>query len=199
MADKMDIKLKKVITPKGRVSFPHVFTAHSFEGQEAKFQCTLLFTHKTDLSEMKKAAENAAKEKWGTDKTKWPKTLRWPFRNGDEKQDLMGYAGHYYVTATSKQKPGLVNNNRDPILDQQEFYAGCYARASLIAFAYDTKGNKGVSFSLQNLQKLGDGQAFSGRKKAEDEFDSQDDASDDPSSYGSQESNSDSEEVDMGF
>jgi hypothetical protein len=44
-------------------------------------------------------------------------------------------------------------------------------RASLRAFAYDTNGNKGVSFGLNNIQKLGEGQRLDGRKAATDEFD----------------------------
>ena len=43
------------------------------------------------------------------------------------------------------------------------------------AYGYDKAGNKGVAFGLQNLQKLGDGERFSGRTAAEDDFDSVDD------------------------
>ena len=176
----------KCTSPEFRVSYPHVFKAHSgFEGQEPKFSITMLFPKDTDLKELKRAALNAAVEKFGP-KEKWPKVFRLPFRDGDEKSDLQGYEGHTFVAASSKQRPGVINGQKIPIIKEDEtFYAGCYARATLIAFAYDTAGNKGVSFALQNIQKLGDGEPFSGRKKAEEEFDSVDDGSDNPESYES--------------
>jgi hypothetical protein len=201
MAEKMEIEKKKCLTPEFRVSFPHVFEKHTgFQGQEAKFSIVMLFTKKTDLKELKRAAFNAATEKWG-DKTKWPKQLRMPFRDGDEKSDLMGYEGTIFVSASSKQKPQVVGNKKIdgqfPQLtkEDEQFYAGCYARATLIAFAYDKAGNKGVSFSLQNVQKLKDGEQFSGRKNADDEFDEVEDESDDAANYGDKMNDAD----EMGF
>lgn len=189
MSEKMDLEKKKCLTPEFRVSFPHVFEKHSgFEGQEEKYSVVMLFDKKTDLKELKRAAFNAAIEKWGV-KEKWPKNLKMPFRNGDDKSDLSGYAGTTFVTASSKQKPQVVGNKKVdgqfPQLTKEDesFYPGCYARATLIAFAYDKAGNKGISFSLQNLQKLRDGDAFSGRKKADDEFTDVEDGSDDSSNY----------------
>lgn len=185
MAGKKGIEDKKCRTPEFRASFPHVFKAHTgFEGQEAKFSIVMLFDKKVDLKDLKRAAFAAATDKWGP-KEKWPKNLRLPFRDGSDKSDLQGYENTIYVTATTKQRPGVVDQKLTPIAeDDQAFYAGCYARATLIAFAYDKAGNRGVSFSLQNIQKLRDGDPFSGRKKAEDEFESVEDGSDDASAYG---------------
>ena len=174
--EKMDIKLKKCMTPEFRVSFPNVFKPRAFtEGQEAKYSIACLFSKNTDLKELKRAATNALIEKWGP-KEKWPKNLDMPFRDGDDKPELDGYAGTIYINAKSKQRPGLVGatkvNGELPSLteDSGDFYAGCYARASLIAYAYETGANKGVAFALQNIQKLRDGEAFSGKKAAKDEF-----------------------------
>jgi hypothetical protein len=172
------IATKRCMTPEFRVSFPSMFKPKAFEGQEAKFGLTMLFPKTTDLKELKRAAFNAAVEKWGT-KDKWPKNLRLPFRDGNEKADMEGYKDTTFVSATSKQQPGLVNKAVEEIISEAEFYPGCYARATLIAFAYDQKGNKGVSFSLQNVQKIRDGKSFSGRRKASDEFDAVDSGDDD--------------------
>lgn len=181
------IEAKKCMTPEFRVSFPNVFKAKAFEDQEPKFSVVMLFDKKkADLTSLKKAVAFAAQEKWGADKAKWPKNLRMPFRDGEEKSDMEGYAGCTFVSASSKQAPGVVDQARNIITEaDQSFYAGCYARATLIAFAYDKAGNRGVSFSLQNLQKLRDGQPFSGRKKAEDEFDAVEDTeADNAENYG---------------
>lgn len=203
MGEKMDIEKKKVRTPQFRVSFPHVFEKHGFKDQEPKYSIVMLFPKNTDLKDIKRAVHNAATEKWGA-KEKWPKQMRMPFRDGNEKSDLMGYENTIFITASSKQKPQVIGRlkNADgdfPRLEKEdgEFYAGCYARATLIAFAYDTAGNRGVSFSLQNIQKLADGEQFSGRKNAEDEFDEVDDGSDDKDSYG--DDSDDDATADAGF
>ncbi len=194
MSAKTPIEMKKCITPEFRVSWPSVFEAKAFEDQEAKFSITMLFDKKTDITALKRACHNAAVEKWGSDKTKWPKSaegrpLRMPFTDGDLKTDVEGYAGTTVVKATSKQRPGVVDQQRHPITaDDRTFYGGCYARAELLAFAYDHKGNRGVSFGLQNVQKLRDGKSFSGRKAAEDVFDAIEDNTNNMDSYDGVES-----------
>ena len=92
-------------------------------------------------------------------------------RDGDvDKADVAGYEGMIFATAKSKTKPGLVDQNVQPIIEEGVFYAGCWARATIVAYAYDKAGNRGVAFSLQNVQKLRDDEAFSGRMNPEDEF-----------------------------
>jgi hypothetical protein len=166
--------MSNVMTPEFRVSFPAVFKPSRPKGapadQEAKYSLTMLFDRDADLSALKKAAEAAAKEKWGDD---IPKGLRTPFRDQGEKE-FDGYEeGALFVIATSKQKPGLVDAQVNDIIDESEFYAGCYARATIRAFAYGGKGTSfkpGVSFGLQNVQKLRDGDPLGGRTRARDDF-----------------------------
>lgn len=158
-----------MVTPKFRVSFPHVFEASVNAlntTAKPKFSIVMLFDKNEDLSELKAILREAAKEKWGN---KIPQGLRTPFRDGNEKQ-YDGYEDKIFASATSLQRPGLVDDQVQPIIDQSEFYAGCYARATVVAFAYDTAGNRGVSFGLQNIQKIDDGEPFSGRAKPEDDF-----------------------------
>lgn len=162
----------KVITPEFRVSFPNVFrTAKPMAGAtgDPKYGLTALFKKGEDISALKAAAEEACIEKWGP-KDKWPKNLRSPFRDAGEKE-FDGYVeGAIFINATSKQRPGLVDANMNDIIDETEFYAGCYARASINAFAYDTAGNRGVAFGLNNVQKLRDGEPLGGRTRPEDDF-----------------------------
>lgn len=161
-----------IMTPEFRVSFPAVFKARSSKSDDGsdgtpKYGITMLFAKDADLSKLKAAAQAAAKEKWGD---KIPKNLRSPFRDQGEKE-LEGYVeGAVFINATSLQKPGLVDRNREDIIDETEFYAGCYARATVSAFAYDKKGNRGVAFGLNNVQKLRDGESLSGRTRAQDDF-----------------------------
>lgn len=175
----------KIVTPEFRLSFPAVWAPKAGpDGGEEKYRIVMLFPKTEDIRSLKKLAFDAIVEKWGPDKAKWPANLRnpdlktylsptgkdgWPFRDGDS-QSLDGYAGCVFVAATSKQQPGVVDGKLKPIIEKDDLYAGCYCRASITAFAYDKAGNKGVSFGLQNIQKIRDGESFSGRSRAEDDF-----------------------------
>lgn len=171
--------MSNIITPSFRVSYPNVFKAkrNELNGKD-EYTLVALFPFGKDAKEMeglKKAVNAAIIEKWSTDQSKWPKNLRNPLRDQAEREKEGklpdGYTrGHIMLNLKSTQRPGLVNQNREDIIDETEFYAGCWARASIRAFAYDQKGNRGVSFGLQNLQKVKDGDPLSGRAKAQDEF-----------------------------
>ena len=181
-----------VITPEFRVSYPRVFKPEKNDlSGEMEFTVSALFKKGENLSALKKAAEEACEEKWGKDKSKWPKNLKSPFKdqgtrekekevveikNGKETKTVKtvmpdGYEkGAMYLNLKSRQKPGLVDQSLNDIIDASEFYGGCYARASVRAMAYDMKVNKGVSFWLQNLQKTRDGESFGGRTAPQDDF-----------------------------
>lgn len=162
------IEDKKVKTPKFRVSYPNVFKAKAMnEDDEAKYSVTMLFDKDQDLSDFEDAIAAAAKEKWGN---KLPKKFKSPIRDGDEESDDENYEDKYFIRASSKKKPQIIDLDHEPVVDEEGFYPGCYARATIIAFAYEVNGNKGVSFALQNIQKLDDGEAFSGKRSAEDDF-----------------------------
>src|SRR5690606_2321512 len=111
---------------------------------------------------------------------KVPANLRMPVRDGDEdRPDDPAYAGHYFINATSKIQPGIVDAKLQPITDSTEFYSGCYGRASLNFYAYNTAGNRGIAAGLNNLQKLEDGDYLGGRSRPEDDFDAVDVGGDD--------------------
>ncbi len=165
-------ELTQVRTPEFRAAFAYVFKPRAAMDptQPAKYSIVMLFPKSADLSALKKAAEAAVFAKWGD---KIPKNLKNPFRDGAEKEDLDGYAGHIFITASSKMRPGVVDGQLNPISEESgAFYSGCYCKATINAFAYDVNGNRGVSFGLNNIQKTRDGEPFSGRRKAEDEFES---------------------------
>jgi len=174
----------KVVTGKVRLSYPHLFTPTKIndEGEEKYSACLLI--PKSDVETLRKikAAVEAAKQegissKW---KGKLPGNLKTPLRDGDtEREDSPEYAGHYFLNASSKQKPGIVDKNVQQILDQSEIYPGCYVRVSLNFFPFDAKGNRGVGCGLNNVQKFADGEALAGKSRAEDDFDAVQDGSED--------------------
>lgn len=167
----------KVVTGKVRLSYCHLFEPYSsFEGQEPKYSVVILVP-KTDVATINKikAAQKAALEVGKSTKFNGsiPKNWKNTFRDGDEEADLEKnpeYEGHYFMTISNKTRPGIVDQQVQPIMDASEVYSGCYARVSMNAFAFSASGNKGVSFGLNHVQKMADGEPFGSITKAEDDF-----------------------------
>jgi len=168
----------KAVTPPFRVSFPSIFEASSYQGGDPKYSVAMLFypdkfseADKRAWQAMQAIADAASKDKFKKLIKDLPGNFKRPLRDGAEKAHLDGYGeGMMFGTASSKQRPGLVDRNKQPILTEEEFYPGCWARATVTAYPYDNVG-KGVAFGLHNLQKLGDDENFTGRMAAEDDFD----------------------------
>ena len=169
----------KVVTGIVRLSYVHLFEPWSGQpGQDPKYSVCLLIpkSDKRTLAKIKAAIE-AAKER---DKGKWggkvPANLKISLRDGDaalESGEREGeeYAGHYFMNVSSKQRPGIVDAFVQEIMDPYEVYSGCYARVSINAFGYNSNGNRGISFGLNHVQKIKDGEPLGGgRGKAEDDF-----------------------------
>ncbi len=159
----------KVLTGEFRLSFPNLFEPKANDQGQLKYSLTMLFPKTADLSAMKKAASAAGEKKWGTDRTKWPRGYKNPFRDGDEKE-YDGYKDHIFVGASSESKPGVVDQAVKPVTDPAKVYAGCYCRATVVAFAYEKNGNKGIAFALHNVQFLKDGAPFGSKRAASDDF-----------------------------
>jgi hypothetical protein len=166
-------KKPRLITPKARLSFPTLFRPKAIEqGKEPVYSCTLLFSPEAqatpEFAALKKAAHDCVMEKWNG---KPPAGLRSPFRKAEEKEGREGYEpGWIFINVSSKQRPGVVDRNRQQIIDENDIYPGCWVIASLNPYAYDQKGNKGVSFGLNNVMKVADGTALGSRVRAEDDF-----------------------------
>lgn len=177
----------KVTTPVFRMSFPSLFVASAMKNEKgepegtAKFSLVMLFDAAAqatpEFAKLKDLAKAAAADKWGPDYKKKMQNLRNPIRDGLEKEHLEGYgAGVLFTSASTMSKPGIVDGRRQPVTDVAEVYPGRRARATVTAFAYDKKGNRGVAFSLHNVQLLTGGDSLAGRARAQDDFEDADEA-----------------------
>lgn len=164
----------KVITGKVRFSYVSVWEKTAIgDSDEEKYSISLIIpkSDKAQISKIEKAieaAKQAGKSKWGG---KIPAKLKTPLRDGDEdRPDDPAYQDSVFLNATCKTKPGVVDANVDPIIDQDEFYSGCYGRASITFYAFDVNGNRGIACGLNHVQKLADGDHLGGRSSAESDF-----------------------------
>lgn len=166
-------KSVKVVTGKVRFSYAHVFQPQATEeGKQPKYSVSIIISKddKETIEKINKAVEQAKQDNaavWGGT---IPKGLKGGLRDGDAEKDDPAYANSYFINANSAQKPGVVDADMNPIIDPSEFYSGCYGRASISFFAYNSNGSKGVGCGLNNLQKLEDGERLGGGSSAADDF-----------------------------
>lgn len=174
----------KVITgPDTRWSYANVWDPKSINGGTPKYSVSLIIPKSDTVTiEKIKAAIKAAYEE-GESKLKGSgKTvpslavLKTPLRDGDvERPDDEAYKNSYFVNANSATAPGIVDADRQPIIDRSEVYSGVYGRASINFYAFNSNGNRGIACGLNNLQKIRDGEPLGGKSRAEDDFDDDDD------------------------
>lgn len=180
---------RKVVTDKNegiRLGYVHLTEPYSAsDDQDAKYSCMLIIpkTAKRTLAAIKAAQKAAIEEQKGKFGGKVPKNLRNTLKDGDEDADLERnpeLEGCYYMNVSSTRRPGVVDRNLNPILDATEIYSGMVARVSISAYCYNVNGNKGVTFGLENVQKLADGEMLGGSAaRPEDDFDALDDEDED--------------------
>lgn len=163
----------KVLTGEIRLSYCHLNEPYGMEGQEPKYSVSVIIDKKD--TETLKAINDSIAEAKEAGKGKWngkiPPVLKTPLRDGDvERPDDEAYKNAYFLNASSKNKPGVVDKYVNPILDPMEVYSGCYARVTLNFYAFNAAGNKGIACGLGNVQKLRDGDSLGGVTRAENEF-----------------------------
>ena len=174
----------KVITGVNtRWSYVNAWEPKSINGGATKYSVSLIIP-KSDTKTIEKiqAAIQAAYDE-GQGKLKGNgksvpalSVLKTPLRDGDaERPDDEAYADSYFINANSGTAPGIVDADRQPILDRSEVYSGVYGRASINFYAFNSNGNKGIACGLNNLQKIKDGEPLGGKSRAEDDFDTEED------------------------
>ena len=125
----------KVITgPNTRWSYANVWEAKSINGGTPKYSVSLIIP-KSDtvtVEKIKKAIQAAYDE--GQSKLKGNgktvpalSVLKTPLREGDlERPDDEAYANSYFINANSATAPGIVDADKNTIIDCSEVYSGVY-------------------------------------------------------------------------
>lgn len=174
----------KVITgPNTRWSYANVWEAKSINGGTPKYSVSLIIP-KSDTVTVEKIKtaiqatydEGQSKLKGNGKTVPALSVLKTPLRDGDlERPDDEAYANSYFINANSATAPGIVDADRNTIIDRSEVYSGVYGRASINLYAFNSNGNKGIACGLNNLQKIKDGEPLGGKSRAEDDFATEED------------------------
>jgi hypothetical protein len=156
----------KVVTGRVRLSYVHVKNPQSYEGSDPKYSVTLLIPKKDKKTlklieeATKQVKKDAVADTWGG---KLPNSLKLPLRDGDdERPDQPEFADMYFVNATSKRRPGVLDKDGEEMFDLDELYSGCYARVSMNLYPFSVKGNRGIAAGLNGIKKLADGEQLGG-------------------------------------
>ena len=207
----------KVIAKNVRLSFADIFKAKAFEeGGDEKFSgnfilgedSTIIVDKKeVSLDKLRKICNKIYCEKMECKKV--PKTGydNWALNKADgsdtrkpyvDKDDEY-YAGvdddTVYLSGSKKAedckggKLTVVDQLKQPVTAQDDkVYSGCYVNVVIDVYAYKSKTNKGVTASLEGIQKIADGERLGVTKiDATDDFDEvevEDDFGDDEGEEG---------------
>ena len=168
---------RDIVIP-GRLSYPALFQPRQVaqDSDKKNYQATILIPKSdTNTVAIIQAAIQAAVDQGVADgkfkqpidpnQTKYP-----PLRDGDTMNSNgeprgAEFAGHWFISskAPENRKPFVVDANVQPVIQESDVYAGCYVNAALQFFPYShATGGKGISVSLQGIQKARDGEPLGG-------------------------------------
>lgn len=171
----------KITTGKVRFSYAYLFEPQApVSGQgDPKYNLTLLIP-KSDtvtLGKIKEAiAEARDKYCARNGANALPAKPNHTLRDGDGQRDNGDdfgpeCKGCYVLKVSSKRQPVIVDSFKNEITDPEEVYSGCYGRACIEFYGYNTAGQKGVTATLLSVQKLHDGERLGGTVGSADDFD----------------------------
>lgn len=192
----------QIVTPEFRASYPALFEPKKMEGApKANYSVVALFQVKetkeskehgravVDIKPLKNLCANLLTEKFGADRTKWPKfgdgnngTIKLPFRSGMEpgKKDKKGFGEGIEFVEFKKPgdqvRPGIAGPKAGPdgrpelITVPSDVYGGCIMRAKVNAYWWEVGGKRGVSIGIQSIQKLRDDEPFGRGSDAQADF-----------------------------
>lgn len=190
----------KIILKNVRLSYANLFEPKAMgtgDNATLKYSTALIIPHDhPQVDKIKEITDAVGKSKFGDG---WAaiKRKKHPLRDywkeyklarkeaeeeGDDPDEISkpdeSVKGAYVLNVASKRQPQIVDKHLQPILDESEIYSGCYVNTSVGGFAYDTDGNKGVGWGLNNVQLVKQGERLGGAPNADEEFDTIDDDED---------------------
>lgn len=166
----------KVVTGKVRFCYVNVFEPTAMDNSATPKYNICIIIPKSDTATVDKinkaieAAKQAGKAKLADKNGKIPANIKLPLRDGDiDRADDPAFENSWFINANTLRRPSIVDRNLSPIIEREDFYSGCYGRASINFYAFNVS-SKGIAAGLNNLQKLEDGEPLTGGSTADEDF-----------------------------
>lgn len=182
MADKQNNPFKLVLG-KHRITYAHIKEPAKFKDDagnesEAKYDVTFLIPKDhADVPRIRKvikAVYDANKESLFKGLPMTSLKFWNPLRDGEEwleeHPEATEYEGMYFLKASSKSQPAVFDADGQDIIDLDEVYSGAYCRGVIAGWGFNKK-SKGVSFFLNSLKKMADGERLGGFTASADDYD----------------------------
>lgn len=170
------IKNFKVVTGIVRFSYVNVF-APIIQGNNKPHKYSIALIIKKDDMDTINAINQAVYDCKMANKEMFEKDnvdvddLRGGLRDGDIEKNDSAYDDCYFINATSTVKPKVVDADLNEITKSSYFYSGCYGRASITFYAYNNGPSlRGIGCTINNVQKLYDGDKLGSFSNPEDDF-----------------------------
>lgn len=182
-------KANRKVYVEGRASFPNLVKGKINENNNKRqWELTIVLDEGYDLTPLKRAGAEALKAEFGDKAAGMIKSKEIVLVGGKNclirNDETKSYPkGETRIGARTYRKPGVVSRFPDPknpklpaVIPEdeveQEIYPGARVRATVEAYYYDNPKNKGLTWSLGNVQKIGDGERLDSYVNAQDEFES---------------------------
>lgn len=171
-----------IITPRFRVSYPVVFQPKAMNEGDAKYSVMMIFDKEAQATKEFAAIKKNVLEEL---KAKWPKASKDIMKerylkvfkpaekcvNSDGERYEGCEDGFIVLRAQSKFPPEVINQRKETIVDENDFYPGCYALAKITPASFDLPTNKGITLYLGNIMKIAEGDRLGGVRSAANDFD----------------------------
>jgi len=164
----------KLMLKNVRLSYANLFEPRENQSGHLRYSTALLIPKDhPQVKAIKAAINDEGETKFGKKWASMVKKNGLPLHDADEDgkaDDNVEYEGNYYINTSSKRKPQVVDRQVQPILDESEIWSGCFCNVSIAVFAFEVPENKGVSFGLNNVQLVKEGDRLGGAANADEEF-----------------------------
>lgn len=157
---------KPVVTPKARMSYPHLFEPNTQgEYPSNKYEVTLLIPKSANIEPLRAEVLKVAKEAFPGKNLTMEQLAFSPIRDGDAEEKGGEYKGHWFLKAKSGRAPALLGADTrplSPLTAKELVYGGAFCHVKVRPFSYVQAGRPGVTWSLEAVQVLPGGERFGG-------------------------------------
>lgn len=151
--------------PNVRLAFPSVYKKAKFDGEETKFEATVLIPKSDEktIKGIKSHIKKALLAEFGSS-DKVPKSIlradKSCLRDGDG-VDYDGFANHMSFKASNDKRPRTLDRDKTPVAQEDgKLYAGCYCDAIVEIWIQNNGYGTRINANLMALRHRRDGEAF---------------------------------------
>lgn len=167
-------KKTKVVTGKVRFCYVNIFSPRAVSlDSDPKYSLCILIPKEDEecIKKIRNAIEEVRVKGADIFKDIPVEYLKLPLCDGNDKAlENVEFYNHFYINASTKFKPGVVDKDLKSITNPEEVYSGCYGRVSISFYPYKQGDRAGIGCCLLNVQKLEDGERLYNVSSPEDDF-----------------------------